>query len=147
MHRRRVTFDMSEKWLAGPTYEEFMGRWSRLLRRFWDAAAAVDPAARELDEGRRFPICRPDALKTLFRASGLRDVACEPLEISTRFSDFTDFWRPFLGGTGPAPSYVSGLDPVRREALIAHLERTLCRQPDGAISLIARAWAVRGVAP
>ena len=31
----------------------------QLMRRFWDAAAALDPAARELDEGRRFPICSP----------------------------------------------------------------------------------------
>ncbi|MEU9083860.1 methyltransferase domain-containing protein [Streptomyces sp. NPDC048357] len=30
-----------------------------LLRRFWDAAASVDPAAAPLDEGRRFPLCRP----------------------------------------------------------------------------------------
>ena len=30
------------------------------LRHFWDAAAALDSTARELDEGTRFPLCRPD---------------------------------------------------------------------------------------
>ena len=124
---------------------DYAGR-MEFLRRFWDAAAAIDPDARDLDEGRRFPICRPDALEALFRGSGLREVACEPIEIATRFSDFSDFWAPFLGGTGPAPSYVASLESRRREALAEHLERSLPRQPDGAISLTARAWVVRGTA-
>ena len=29
------------------------------VRCFWDAVAAVDPTARELDEGAAFPLCRP----------------------------------------------------------------------------------------
>jgi SAM-dependent methyltransferase len=116
------------------------------LRRFWDSVRAVDPNGAELDEGRRFPICRPDALEALFRSGGLGDVVCESIEIPTRFSTFADFWTPFLGGTGPAPSYVASLDSYRREALAAHLDRSLPREPDGAISLVARAWVVRGVA-
>jgi len=117
-----------------------------LLRHFWDSAAAVDPKARELDEGRRFQVCRPDALEALFRGGGLREVACHSIEITTRFSDFADFWRPFLGGTGPAPSYVASLESRQRDALAEHVERSLPRKPDGAICLTARAWAVRGVA-
>ena len=35
------------------------------MRHFWDAAAALDPAASELDEGRRFPLCRPEPLERL----------------------------------------------------------------------------------
>ena len=73
------------------------------LRCFWDAVAAVDSTARELDEGQRFPLCRPDALADLFRAGGLGDVRCEPIEIPTEFASFDDYWRPLLGGTGPAP--------------------------------------------
>ena len=124
---------------------DYAGR-MEFLRHFWDAVVAVAPDARELDEGRRFPICRRDALETLFRSGGLRQVVCEAIEITTRFSDFSEFWTPFLGGTGPAPSYVASLEPARREALAQHLERSLPRQPDGAISLVARAWLVRGVA-
>ena len=124
---------------------DYAGR-MEFLRRFWDAAAAVDPKASDLDEGRRFPLCRPDALETLFRGAGLGRVACESIEISTRFSSFAEFWTPFLGGTGPAPSYVAGLESRQRKALAEHLDRSLPREPDGAISLAAKAWVVRGVA-
>ena len=34
----------------------------QMMRHFWNAATALDPAARDLDEGRRFPICNPNAL-------------------------------------------------------------------------------------
>jgi SAM-dependent methyltransferase len=124
---------------------DYAGR-MEFLRQFWESAAAIDPKARDVDEGRRFPICQPDVLEKLFRDGGLREVGCQPIEIPTRFSDFADFWTPFLGGTGPAPSYVAGLGARQREALAEHLERSLHRQPDGAICLTARAWAVRGVA-
>lgn len=116
----------------------------QFLRHFWDAAAAVDSAARELDEGNRFPLCRRDALTELFRSGGLGDVRCEPIEIPTVFANFDDYWRPILGGTGPAPSYVASLDADRRAILAQKLERTLQRGIDGAITLTARAWAVRG---
>ena len=124
---------------------DYAGR-MEFLRRFWDSAAAIDPGAHDLDEGRRFPICRPDALETLFRAGGLRRITCESVEIPTRFSNFADFWTPFLGGTGPAPSYVATLADGQRQALAEHLERSLPREEDGTVGLIARAWAVRGVA-
>jgi hypothetical protein len=116
------------------------------LRCFWDAVAEVDSTARELDEGERFPICRPDALADLFRAGGLGDVRCEPIEILTEFTSFDDYWRPLLGGTGPAPSYVASLDADRRTTLTRKLDQVLPRGPGGTISLTARAWAVRGTA-
>ena len=116
------------------------------LRRFWDAAAKLDPSARRLDEGERFPLCRPDSLAELFRGGGLGDVRCEPIEIPTEFASFADYWRPMLGGTGPAPSYVASLDPERRAALAQRLEQALPRGPGGTIALTARAWAVRGAA-
>src|SRR5262249_39684135 len=40
---------------------DYAGR-MELMRHFWDAAVALDPAARDLDEGPRFPICRPEPL-------------------------------------------------------------------------------------
>jgi SAM-dependent methyltransferase len=124
---------------------DYAGR-MEFLRRFWDSVGAVDPGAAELDEGRRFPICGPDALESLFREGGLADVVSDSIEIPTRFSTFADFWKPFLGVTGPAPAYVASLDSRQREALATRLERSLPREPDGAISLVARAWVVRGVA-
>ena len=115
-----------------------------LLRLFWDAAAAVDSSARELDEGRRFPLCHPGALTDLFRGGGLADVRCEAIEIRTDFAGFDDYWQPFLGGTGPAPSFVASLDADRRERLARTLEARLRRGPEETIGLMARAWAVRG---
>ena len=69
---------------------------------------------------------------------------CEAVEIETSFPSFEDYWRPLLGGTGPAPSYVTSLDEGRRNALELKLRETLRPEPGGAITLLARAWAVRG---
>ena len=124
---------------------DYAGR-MEFLRYFWDAAAAVDPRARELDEGERFPLCRPDGLADLFRAGRLRDVRCEPIEIPTEFASFDDYWRPLLGGTGPAPSFVASLDADRRTTLAGNLEQALRQGSGGTIALTARAWAVRGTA-
>jgi trans-aconitate methyltransferase len=114
------------------------------LRKFWDEAVALDAAAADLDEGRRFPLCDPDALTSLFVGAGLRDVAAESLEIPTRFQDFDDFWTPFLKGTGPAPSYVASLSGERRTRLRDRLASRLRIDADGGIRLEARAWAVQG---
>lgn len=114
------------------------------LRHFWDVATSQDSAASALDEGNRFPLCRRDALTELFHRAGLAAVSCEPIEIPTAFADFDDYWRPFLGGTGPAPSYVASLGAERRKILKRKLAESLRPGPDGTIALTARAWAIRG---
>ena len=53
----------------------------QLMRHFWNAAAALDPAAYDLDEGRRFPICHPEPLRELFQGAGLRQVEVRPIDI------------------------------------------------------------------
>lgn len=116
-----------------------------LMRHFWDAAVELDPDAAKLDEGARFPVCRPDALEQLFVGSGLDAVAVEAIEIPTVFTDFDDYWQPFLGGQGPAPAYVMSLDDAARQRLRQALWTRLPIQQDGSIALAARAWAVRGV--
>jgi hypothetical protein len=117
-----------------------------MMRRFWDAAVALDPGARELDEGVRFPICAPDPLADLLRLH-LTDVAVRPIDVPTPFRDFDDLWSPFLGGQGPAPSYLASLDADSRAALRERLRASLPSGPAGAIALTARAWAARGRAP
>jgi SAM-dependent methyltransferase len=117
----------------------------QLMRHFWDAAVALDPQALALDEGRRFPICQPQPLADLFRAAGLSAVELRAIEIATVFQDFDDYWSPFLGGQGPAPSYTMALSEERRAALRERLRQSLPAAPDGSISLVARAWAVRGL--
>lgn len=115
-----------------------------LMRYFWDAAVALDPAASELDEGRRFPICQPLPFANLFKDAGLEDVEVRQIDVPTHFRDFDDYWFPFLGGQGPAPGYAMCLGEERREALRERIRTHLPITKDGSISLIARAWAVRG---
>ncbi len=116
------------------------------LRRFWDAAVALDPEAEELDEGRRFPICQPDALGRAFEAAGLNDVEVSALGVPTVFESFDAYWSPFLGGQGPAPGYVRGLSEAKRARLRERLHRDLGGGAGAGIRLRARAWAARGVA-
>jgi SAM-dependent methyltransferase len=117
----------------------------QLMRHFWNAASALDPAAQALDEGRRFPICSPDALTKLFQDAGLAEIETRPIDISTDFKDFDDYWAPFLGGQGPAPGYAMSLSEERRAQLRERLYNSLPFALDGSIPLVARAWAVRGV--
>ncbi len=114
------------------------------LRRFWDAAIDLDPASAALDEGRRFPLCRPLPLTALFVRAGFARVEAGSVEVPTEFADFDDYWSPLQSGTGPAPAYVAALGPDRREALRARLAERLPLAADGRIRLRARAWAVRG---
>ncbi len=116
----------------------------QMMRRFWDAAVALDPAAREKDEGVRFPLCRPEPFAALLRDAGLRNVEVRAIDVPTVYRDFDDFWTPFLSGQAPAPGYCMSLSEERRSALREHLRATLPFRPDGSIALIARAWAARG---
>ena len=116
----------------------------QLMRHFWNAAAALDPLAYDLDEGRRFPLCQPDPLRELFQQAGLSGVEVRPIDIATDFRDFDDFWSPFLGGQGPAAGYAMSLSEEGRLALRERIRAGLPYALDGSIPLVARAWAVRG---
>lgn len=122
---------------------DYAGR-MELIRFLWDAAATLDPAAIELDEGRRFGLCQPGPLAGLFQDAGLVEVGVRPIQVPTRFRDFDDYWMPFLGGQGPAPGYVMGLGEAQRAVLREELRRRLPVADDGSIPLVARAWAVGG---
>jgi SAM-dependent methyltransferase len=117
-----------------------------MMRYFWDAATSLDPAAAELDEGRRFLLCRPEPLGQLWADAGLDSVQVQTVEVPTVFADFDDYWRPFLGGQGPAPGYTMSLTEEHRRALRDLLQVRLPSGPDGSIPLTAKAWAVRGIA-
>ena len=122
---------------------DYAGR-MEMMRRFWDAAIALDPRARELDEGRRSPVCRPEPLRALFAGAGLARVETRAVDVPTVFRDFDDYWTPFLGGQAPAPAYCMSLGEEARAALRERLRASLPVRPDGGIHLVARAWAVRG---
>jgi SAM-dependent methyltransferase len=115
----------------------------QMMRLFWDAAAEVSPEDTSLDEAGRFPFCQPEPLKALFQAAGLRSPEVRAIEIPTVFRDFDDYWQPFLGKQGPAPSYLASLDDQRRERIQEVLRARLAPSADGSIALSARAWAVQ----
>jgi len=114
-----------------------------LMRFFWDAAVELDPEAAKLDEGVRFPICRPEPLQKLFAGAELKDVEVKPIDVPTPFANFDDYWQPFLGGQGPAPAYAMSLDEAARMRLKDRIRERIPAAANGSISLTARAWAVR----
>jgi ubiquinone/menaquinone biosynthesis C-methylase UbiE len=115
----------------------------QMLRYFWDAAVALDKDAQALDEGVRFPLCRKGELESLFHKAGLNKVEAAPIEVMTIFESFADYWLPFLGNAGPAGSYTMNLDRQDKARLEARLRESLPIDETGAISLSARAWAVK----
>lgn len=115
-----------------------------IIRAFWDVAVSLDPAAAPLHEGSRFQLCEPSTLKAAFEFAGLTEVETAPLQVTAEFADFDDYWRPFLGGQGPAPAYAMSLPEAQRASLRNQLKSALPQAADGAISLRVRAWAVRG---
>jgi SAM-dependent methyltransferase len=115
-----------------------------MMRLFWDAAVELDPSAAPLDEGIRFPLCRPEALTKLFTGAGLNGVEVELIDIPTPFTSFDDYWQPFLGGQGPAPAYAMSLDENGRARLRERIRERVPTEVNGSIALTARAWAARG---
>lgn len=116
-----------------------------MIRHFWGAAINVDPAAAELDSGKMFPICRPGPLTELFEGAGLKDVNVRQIDIQTVFSDFDDFWLPFLEAQGSVSRYLRGQKPETLAAIRDQLQHQLPIEADGSIKLMARAWAVKGL--
>jgi hypothetical protein len=116
----------------------------QLIRGFWDAAVALDPAAEQLHEACRFPICGPEPLLALFHECGLESAQCRTLDAVTAFENFDDHWSPFLGGQGPAPSYVGTLTATARDTVRERLRATLPVESGGAVLLCARAFALAG---
>jgi hypothetical protein len=117
------------------------------LNHFWDAVVLLNPRAEDLHEGHRFPDCNAEQLIDIFSRVGFSEVEAVPLEIVTCFTDFEDYWKPMLGGQGPAPTYVSKLEVFERDHLREALAQRLPRKENGSISLTARAWATKGVFP
>ncbi len=117
----------------------------QFLRYFWDAAIAVDQSAADFDEGSRFPVCQNGQLAKMFQIAGIHQVVAKSIEIKTEFKNFDDYWQPFLGNVGAAPSYIRRLGKNEKQKLEDLLRNTLPTNQNGSISLSARAWAVKGI--
>lgn len=112
------------------------------MRAFWNAATALDPAARDLTEDRRFPFCTREGLAAMAAEAGLQPEVTA-IEAQSVFTDFDDYWHPFTLGAGPAPGYCASLPAAARERLRQRLSADLPRQADGSITLGTRAWAIK----
>ena len=116
------------------------------LRMFWDTAAMQDAEAASA-RARHFsaPLTRPGELAHAWTGFGLRDVVQDQVTIRIDFDSFDDYWRPFLGKTGPAGIYVAGLSEMQRDALMSRLRAAYeSGDPDGPRSFTATAWVCRG---
>ena len=114
---------------------------------FWTEAIKLDPAAEAHAERTRS--CNLEGqLSELWKTTGLSDVQETAIDMRMDFTSFDDYWLPYLEGVGPTGVYVAGLSHDARHALRERLRnRVLSGQSDGAFSLAARAWAVRGLVP
>jgi SAM-dependent methyltransferase len=110
------------------------------LSDFWRVAAALDPEVRT-ESGLKG--ASEGQLVDIFERAGVQDVAQAVVGCTVAFRDFDDWWRPFLGGVGPAGRYVATLDGGATARLEAALRDEL---GDGAFSITARAWAAVGLA-
>jgi hypothetical protein len=138
--------EMTRVTVAGGTIGAYVWDYAdkmELMRYFWDAAVELDSDATKLDEGVRFPLCRPQALTDLFARAGLNAVEVTAIDITTPLR-FRRLPAAFVGGQGPAPAYAMGLDQSARARLRERIRERIPLQADGSISLVARAWAVRG---
>lgn len=108
---------------------------------YWKAAAAVDPAAKDLDESDRFPYCTRDGLSEICISGGLSDPDIETFEVDAEFPDFDAFWQPFTLGAGPAPGHCMSLSEEKRREIRVRLADEL--GTDNPISLPARAFGVK----
>ncbi len=114
------------------------------LNLFWDTAVKLNPGVSDLHEGRRFPDSNAERLIDLFNRVGFSEIEAHPIDIVTHFDDFDDYWKPFLGGQGPAPTYVSKLNDSDRKHLEDALAQSVPVEEDGSIIFSARAWATKG---
>ena len=118
-----------------------------MMRHFWHAAIDVSPEDSKLDQAERFPICQPEPLEALFTDSGLKAVSSRSIAIPMVFKNFDDYWIPFLGKQGAAPTYLASVNEEIGEKIRARLQARLLPSVDGTIPLRARAWAVQGTVP
>jgi SAM-dependent methyltransferase len=119
----------------------------QMMRRFWDTAVELSPDDSALGQAERFPLCQPEPLTALFSGVGLTSVSLRPIDIPTVFRDFDDYWLPFLGKQGAAPTYLASLNEEKRNQIRDGLRSRLVAHADGSIAMTARAWAIQGSVP
>jgi ubiquinone/menaquinone biosynthesis C-methylase UbiE len=114
-----------------------------MLRRFWEAAAALDSArATSQMEQHTMRFSRPEELGELWRSS-LTGVTVSAIDVEASYEDFDDLWAPFPTGVGPAGAYTASLDDEEQSRLRDEYARRL-GSPERSFTLRARAWCAVG---
>jgi ubiquinone/menaquinone biosynthesis C-methylase UbiE len=108
------------------------------LAPFWDAVHELDSDA--MDES-QMAGGREGHLAALLTEIGLGDVEQTALPVTVEHAAFEEWWEPFTMGVGPAGTYVTSLDPERREELRVRCKKRL---GPGPIAIESRAWTARG---
>jgi ubiquinone/menaquinone biosynthesis C-methylase UbiE len=84
-------------------------------------------------------------LQEHWEGAGLAEVETTRLVVTQSYTGFEDLWLPLLSGSTPVTAAVAALPPEAREEVRRRLrERFLGEGGDGAFSLRAEAFAVRG---
>jgi SAM-dependent methyltransferase len=119
----------------------------QMMRHFWEVAVELNPNDAALNQAERYPLCEPEPLEALLRRAGLTMISVRPIDIPTVFRDFDDYWIPFLGKQGAAPTYLASLNDEMRARIRDALKARFVAAADGSIAMTARAWAVQGTVP
>lgn len=114
---------------------------------FWDAAEAIDPAARR-PSAKRASYGSREALTQLWTDAGMTAIETTELPILCEFSSLDELWQRYLTGEGPAGAYMKSLSAGSQEAIRRAIRQIVFGDGgEGPFSLRAKAWAVRGVVP
>ena len=113
------------------------------LRYFWNSVTACNPEAQKFDEGVIFADLHRQGLLRLMGMTSLKQIETKAIEINTYFENFDEFWKPFLGGQGPAGTYLNTITQSEIEDIKQHLQSSLPISSSGSISLTARAWGIK----
>ena len=119
-------------------------------RMFFDIAAMVDPVGGGQARAQQFtrPLCRPGELEAAWRAAGLEHVVQTTVMTRMEFSNFNDYWTPYLGKQAGGAAYVATLTEERRGGAKGGLETCLPGWRTRWSPLYAAiAWAVKGTVP
>lgn len=134
-----------ETWGSGRPYEQYVGRWSRKVAKEFLAWLGVSSGQRWSDIGcgtgalveSILGMTEPKSIFAIDRSEGF---------LAEARAKINDYWIPFLGKQGAAPTYLASLSDEKRDSIRDALQARLPSSADGSIHLTARAWAVKGAA-